>query len=174
MEKAELTTILDEHRKWLEDDGTGKRADLRYANLSYANLSYADLRYATLRYAEGVNKHLVTPLLMLLEQPGLIRAYKLVTEKGKGPFYPSDFTYDVGFSYVESDPNCDEYSDCGAGINLATLPWCIQNWIKGHRILIAEFTAKDIAAIPIATNDKFRVKRCEIVGEKDLKGLGLI
>ena len=37
---------------------------------------------------------------------------------------------------------------------------------------LAEFEAKDIAAIPIGSDGKFRVHRCTIVGEKDLAELG--
>lgn len=58
--KDELTTILTEHKNWL-DGKDGKRANLSYANLysadlrnadlSYANLSYANLGYADLRNA---------------------------------------------------------------------------------------------------------------------------
>ena len=48
-----------------------------------ANLSGADL-YG----AKGVDKNLCTPLTILLDQPGKIRAYKLVTQEGFGPYYP--------------------------------------------------------------------------------------
>jgi hypothetical protein len=50
----------------------------------------------------------------------------------------------------------------------------MKEWQQGWRILIAEFTAADIAAIPTATNGKFRVHRCRIVGEKDLVEIGLV
>ena len=70
--------------------------------------------------------------------------------------------------------NTNDNEQCAKGINLATLDWCMKNWQKGYRILIAEFTAKDIASIPIATDGKFRVHRCKIVGEKDLVEIGLI
>ena len=71
------------------------------------------------------------------------------------------------------EANTDEQEQCGAGINLADLPWCIKEWQKGYRILLAEFTAKNIACIPWGTDGKFRVFRCKIVGEKNLKELGL-
>ena len=63
----ELEKILELHKKWLNDEQEGIRADLsyvdlskadlRYANLSYANLSevnlsYADLSEAYLRYSD--------------------------------------------------------------------------------------------------------------------------
>ena len=56
---------------------------------------------------------------------------------------------------------------------MATLDWCIKEWQQGYKILVAEFTKTAIAAIPIASDGKFRVHKCKIVGEKDLKELGL-
>ena len=147
-------------------------ADLSYANLSYANLHNANLSYADLRDAKNVNKNRCTPLLVLCDQPGKIRAYKLVTEKGVGPFCGGIF-YEKGKTYTVADADCSE-AQCAKGISLATLDWCMNEWQPGYRILIAEFTAKDIASIPIATDGKFRVKKCKIVGEKNLKEIGLI
>ena len=135
------------------------------ANLSGANLSRADLSGA-----DGVIPARVTPLLMLLDQPGKIRAYKLINEKGEGPM-SGGIVYRKGKTYTVKDANRDPWVGCGAGINLATLDWCLKEWKPGYRILIAEFTAEDIAAIPTATDGKFRVVRCKIVGEKKLDEL---
>ncbi len=44
-----LSTILELHKKWLNDEDGGVKANLSYADLSYADLSYADLSYADLR-----------------------------------------------------------------------------------------------------------------------------
>ena len=107
---------------------------------------------------------------MLLDQPGPIRAYKLVTADGVGPFN-GGITYASGLSYAVDDANTDPMEACGAGINLATFDWCLREWQPGYRVLIAEFTAADIAAIPTATDGKFRVHRCRIVGEKDITAL---
>ena len=52
MKKEELELILENHKKWLNDDCDGMRADLRGAYLSYANLRDADLSYANLRGAD--------------------------------------------------------------------------------------------------------------------------
>lgn len=49
---------------------------------------------------------------------------------------------------------------CAAGINVATLDWCMKEWKIGHRILLVEFTAADIAAIPTA--DGREVSRAEM------------
>ena len=147
-------------------------ADLRGANLRGANLGGANLRGANLGGARGINKHLTTPLYMLYDQVGKIRAYKLTTDKCTGPFYP-EITYVKGETYCVDTVSVNENEQCGEGINLATLDWCIQNWKTGYRILVAEFTAKDIACIPIGSDGKFRVRKCKIVGEKNLEDLGL-
>ena len=148
-------------------------ANLSGANLSRANLSRADLSGANLSGAEGVNKFLTTDLHILTDQPGKIRAYKLVTSEGTGPWNRGIF-YKKGESVSVDNANCNENDQCGAGINLATLNWVMREWHEGYRILIAEFTAKDIASIPIGSDGKFRVHRCKIVGEKNLVELGLI
>ena len=148
-------------------------ADLRGADLQGADLRGADLRGADLRGAKGINANLCTPLRILLDQPGKIRAYKLVNAGNIGPFN-GGITYLKGKSYTVKDANIDESEQCAEGINLATLDWCMREWREGYKILIAEFTAKDIAAIPTATDGKFRVKKCKIVGEKNLKTIGLI
>lgn len=128
----------------------------------------------------GINRHLVTPLAMLLDQPGAIRAYKLVTAEGDSPIAPVNghkaIRYIVGKSYrlKKTECNTDDNEHCGSGINLATLDWCMKEWRPGWRILVAEFTAKDIASVPTGTDGKFRVFRCKMVGEKDLAAIGLV
>ena len=46
MTREELKAILDKHKKWLDGDAGGERANLSRANLSGANLSEADLDYS--------------------------------------------------------------------------------------------------------------------------------
>ena len=112
-------------------------------------------------------------LLMLLDQPGKIRAYKLVNADGSSPIHDRKLVYAVGSTVSVKDANTDPLVDCGAGINVATLPWVMREWQSGRRILVVEFTAKDIAAIPNG-DGKFRLHRCKVVGEKDLTELGLV
>ena len=152
-------------------------ADLGGAYLGGADLGGADLRDAYLggaylRDAKNINKLRCTPLMILLDQPGKIRAYKLVKGNGEGP-YNGGIIYEIGKSYSVEDADCTD-EQCAAGINLATLDWCMRYWQSGYRILVAEFTAKDIASIPVSTDGKFRCHRCKIVAEKDLKEIGLI
>ena len=145
-------------------------ANLTRANLTGANLTGANLTRANLTRAKGYRPAQVTPLLMLYDQIGSIRAYKLVKSNGEGPFN-GGIVYELGKSYEVANANKDVTEHCGAGINLATLDWCLANLVQaeqGARVFIAEFTAADIAAIPTATDGKFRVRKCTIVGEKDL------
>ena len=116
------------------------------ANLSGANLSRA----------KAINKYLTTPLYGLLDQPGKIRAYKLITDIGEGP-YNGGIKYELGKQYEILDANTDESKQCAAGINVATLDWCLKEWQPGYRILIVEFAAADIACIPIGSDGKFRL-----------------
>ncbi len=146
------------------------RADLSRANLSGADLSGADLSRANLSGATGVDAARCTPLLMLLDQPGAIRAYKLVTADGVGPFN-GGITYKVGKSYEVANASTDVSEACAVGIHVATLDWCLREWRSGYRVLVVEFTAADIAAIPTATDGKFRLHRCRVVDEKDITAL---
>lgn len=51
MTLEELNAILDQHKKWMNDEDGGKMADLSRTDLNGANLSCADLSYANLREA---------------------------------------------------------------------------------------------------------------------------
>ncbi|EAD8843239.1 hypothetical protein AK897_11010 [Listeria monocytogenes] len=51
MKQEELDIILENHEKWLRDEG-GERADLSNADLSNADLRHADLSNADLREAD--------------------------------------------------------------------------------------------------------------------------
>lgn len=150
-------------------------ADLSGASLSGADLSGADLSRASLSGTKGINSLLTTPLYMLRDQPGKIRAYKLVNKNGEGPYAHNNgyvpIAYKIDGEYSVK-ANIDENRQCGAGINLGTLDWCLRAWRTGDRILIAEFEAADIAAIPIGSDGKFRVHRCKIVDEKPLSECG--
>lgn len=52
MTKSELNEILEKHRKWLNDEEGGEKANLSWANLSGENLRRADLRRANLNGAD--------------------------------------------------------------------------------------------------------------------------
>ena len=136
------------------------------AYLGCANLGDANIRDANLRGAKGFAPERVNDLLMLLDQVGPIRAYKLVDSEYRSPIQTSGkLTYKPG-DVVEAEANPDPTVQCGKGVNVATLPWCLSNWRGGHRIMVDEFTRKDIAAIPVG-DGKFRVSKVRVVREID-------
>jgi hypothetical protein len=147
-------------------------ANLTGAKLTGANLTGANLYGANLYGAKGISPTKVQPLLILLDQPGEIRAYKMVTAEGKSPMQGNRH-YEIGKTVSAENANTDINETCAAGINVATLDWCIRKWQFGWRILVVEFTASDIAAIPTASEGEFRLHRCKVVAEKDLAELGL-
>ena len=59
MNKAKLDIILENHKKWLNKEDDGIRADLRWTNLRGADLHGADLRGADLSWANlcGADLH---------------------------------------------------------------------------------------------------------------------
>jgi hypothetical protein len=154
----ELHAILDTHTKWTRDKVGGVRANLSGADLSCANLSGA-IGFLRERHID---------LLMLLDQPGPIRAYKLVTTDGSSPVHTEKLTYPIGADIKVDNANTDPNEPCGRGIHVATLPWVLREWRAGYRVLLVEFTAADIACIPTATDGKFRLHRCTVVAEKDV------
>ena len=147
-------------------------ANLHGADLHGANLYGANLYGAHLHGAKGLNPRHVNDLLILKDQPGKIRAYKLVTVDGFGPVQ-GGLRYVVGETVEVPDANTDETVKCAAGINVATLPWCVREWRPGYRILVVEFTAKDIAAIPLS-DGKFRLRKARVIRDLDLVELGLV
>ena len=52
MNEQELKTVLELHKKWLDGEEGGQRADLQGANLREADLRGADLQGANLREAD--------------------------------------------------------------------------------------------------------------------------
>ena len=102
--------------------------------------------------------------------------YKIVNSYNEGIFY-GGIDYKIGAEIVDNDFDSDETKPCAAGINLATLDWCMREYHEGYKILICEFPKEynnePNICIPIATDGKFRVKYCKVVDEIDLTEFGL-
>lgn len=75
-----------------------------------------------------------------------------------------DIVYKVGKYVEENNYNASELEDCGAGLNVATLEWCIKNNDKKDAVYIeVEFKPEDIVSIPLQSDGKFRVKKLKVV-----------
>ena len=153
------------------------RADLTWANLTGANLTRANLTGANLTGADltragGVCRELQTPLMMLLDQPGRIRLYKLVTAALDSPMSSTKvLRYDIGSVHEVPDADEDINRDCSRGLHVATLDWCLKNRQECWRVMIVEFSRHDIACIPLGTDGKIRVRKLKVIGEKDISGM---
>ena len=148
-------------------------ADLRGADLQGAYLQGVYLRGVYLQGAKNINPFLTSPLHLLADQPGKIRLYKLVDAEGMSPIQAAGkLKYEKGKTVEVANANTDPTVDCAAGVNVASLDWCLREWKPGFRILVVEFTAADIACIPHGTDGKLRVRKVKVVGEKDLSEIG--
>ena len=126
---------------------------------------------------------MIQPLLMLLNQPGKLRVYKVVTLKYGSPTagrYLSVVTYKPGAKVEVLNANSDVDETCGAGVNVATLDWCIREYglsrkenQANHLIIEIECTANDIACIPTASDGKFRLHRGRVRRVVPYEELGL-
>ena len=153
-------------------DANLEGAYLRGAYLEGANLEGAYLEGAYLEGAKGINKYITTPMYILLEQSNPVRAYKIVNSENTGIYNPG-LIYEIGKLIQVDKWNDDETDSCGAGINLASLDWCLKEWREGYKILVCEFKKKDIVCIPISSDGKFRVKACTPIKELDLVKYGI-
>jgi len=135
-------------------------ANLVRANLYGANLEDANLYGANLGDAKNIKAANIIPHLHILKlQKGKLVAYKFFHQDGQSPYQNQSYDLKKGKVYECSDGDTDELKECSAGLNVATLPWCVWNKQPDDVICEVEFIAKDILAIPIATDGKFRVSR---------------
>jgi len=152
-------------------------ANLYGADLSGANLSRAYLSGADLSGAKNFDISKYAPDLYILKsQPAKTKliAYKFLNKDLTSPY--QHFQYQIGKTYKFTNAVCDETLECGAGGNISTMAWCKRNMNNIQVIGIFSFYAKDIAAIPFATDGKFRVKAFKFEGlykeppKRDAKG----
>jgi len=180
-----LQEVLQKHKKWLNGEEGGERANLRGADLQEANLRGADLREADLRGAnlrgadlqeanlhesKNLDKQKYAPDLSILlnQNPNTkLYAFKFLNSDLTSPF--QNFQYTIGQEYVFDDCNTDDFQECGTGGNVATLSWCLQNMNESSVLMKVSFKVKDIGCIPFSTDGKFRVKRffTECLVDKD-------
>ena len=132
-------------------------SDLSDSNLSGSNLSGSDLR--NIKYKEPLFLPSLYSLKLLPPTTKLI--FWKYLRNGKSPYQNAD--YKVGKTYSVKKFNTDEIADCGEGLNVATIIWCLKDNSEANEFLKVEFQAKDIIAIPFTTDGKFRVKKLKVL-----------
>ena len=146
-----------------------QRADLRGADLQGINLRRADLQRADLRdtILDGINW--LAWIGITSNKRGVAYAYKLTNIKGEGVFN-GGINYLGGKRFSVNKVDVNTNIQCSYGINLATFQWCLNNREREtDRLFLFEFKFED-AICPIASDGKFRVKKCIKVSECDWKG----
>ena len=157
MTKEKLNEILAAHKKWLNDEPGGCRADL-----SDADLRCADLRDANLSCAEGLLSA-VNYMEAHFERTsdGYI-AYKIFSGEYA---VPESWKIEKG-SVITENVNFNRTNECGCGINVAPLEWVKKNY--GHKnrdiwkVLIRWEWLCGVC-VPYNTDGKIRCERVELV-----------
>ena len=155
-------TLKETVEKAVEDG-----ASLDGANLYGANLDGASLDRASLARAKFSEPIYLSDLYSLKQLPkDTILTYWKYIKDGKSPIQNSNkIKYEVGKTYTEKDCNDNEYENCGAGLNVATIFWCLKETVNDNDVELIEcqFKVSDIVAIPYWTDGKFRVSKLKVI-----------
>jgi len=157
-------------------------ADLRSADLSSANLRFANLRFANLCSADLRSANLCETFLqdidwlawmgIVPDARGYARAYKLTNAQKEG-IYKRGIVYGKK-GKVAATLDTDVNQQCGSGINLATLQWCLRELKQAgenpHLYIYQFKVSPENVCAPMASDGKFRVGEATLVGECDLNG----
>ncbi len=137
-------------------------ANLNGASLNGASLNGANLYGANLYGANNLNSIYVSDLysLKLLPKDTILTYWKYLKD-GKSPYQGKEYL--VGKTYTEKDFNTDEREQCGSGLNVATLQWCLKDSGSNAELIEVQFKVSDIIAIPYFTDGKFRVKKFKVL-----------
>ena len=146
----ELKLILENHKKWLNDNCDGMRANLRDVDLCYADLRNADLRYADLCDANLRDANL---------------RYADLRDAENVPFIPyacPDFGKFIGYKKASGYIVELEIPEDAKRLS-ATTRKCRCNKAKVLRILHFDRTVADITEVKSSYNSKFIYKVGDIV-----------
>ena len=140
-------------------DANLRRADLSDANLSGADLSGADLSDANLSGSLG-----------LLDAINYMEAHFERTDEGYivyktfGENYcvPESWKIEPG-SIIEETVNCDGTTECGCGINVATLEWVKKYGSHRPYKLLIRWEWLPGVVVPYNTDGKIRCSKAQIL-----------
>ena len=149
MTSEKLAEILENHKKWLANDG-GCRANLIGANLSDADLSRAKGLLDTVNFMKAHFERV---------DCGYI-AYKTF---GGNYELPAEWKIEPE-SVIEETVNFDRCTSCGSGINVAPLKWVKRNYPK-KRIwkCLIEWPWLVGVCVPYNTDGKIRCSRVRLL-----------
>ena len=176
MNKQDLQKILDDHLKWRRDEDGGSLADLSGADLSDANLIDANLSGANLSDANLIDANLIRADLSGAKGLKTAKDYLSQFERTKNGIYvyktfgayntPPDYWTIKHKSFIEEVVNPDRCTECGSGVNFATLDW-IKNDESASKLPVWKCLIhwEDMAdvVVPFGTDGKARCARLQLI-----------
>ena len=153
-ELQEKYAALQQKEGWWRKFAVGVEVDL--TDLSWAHLCIGN-----------IPQFYILPDIysIKMQQPDTkLRFWKYLID-GISPYQSA--SYEVGGIYEFSDADIDENVTCAPGGNVATLSRCLKDGISANEFIEVEFAVKDIAAIPFASDGKFRVRWFRVLRKID-------
>lgn len=155
-------------------------SEIEDSNFDGSNLNSSFLDASQSEYFQSQNiEGVIADQSILKQLPQLtspFEIYKLINGKNEGIFR-GGLKYIVGETVEVAKYNSDPKEECGAGISVATLSWCISRFdkdLKGektpdekHSILKIKVDPADIVCVPEYSTGKIRVKKCFVVDRLD-------
>ena len=187
----DIQEILKLHKKWLNDEEGGERANLSDANLSGANLRCANLSDANLSGADLSRANLSRADLSYanLSRANLSRAENLQNQNS-ADYILAHFdknnegiiVYKTFGEYQQPNPawkiepgavieevvNASRADECGCGVNVGTLEWVKKHGGKRDiwKCLIKWVDLADVV-VPYHTDGKIRAARVQLLETKE-------
>ena len=120
------------------------------------------LRGANLGGVKNLSRSYQSLVSILGFQKGKLRAFKYLNGN-ESPYRVLE--YKVGKTYKTDNYDEDIFNECGEGLNIATLDWCLldTDFDLTKTYIEVEFDAKDIVCIPYLSDGKFRVKKLKVI-----------
>ena len=160
----ELKEILDKHKKWLNDEEGGERANLSYADLRYADLYNANLSYANLRYADLSNAN--------LSNANLYNADLRYANLYNANLYNANLSY-ANLSYADLSNANLSYADLDEKEKIRC-GWLLKEDFHAYKKcrddLIVELIIPKGSIVFSINNSKCRTNRAKVVSITDIEG----
>jgi uncharacterized protein YjbI with pentapeptide repeats len=174
-----LKDILKKHKKWLNDEEGGERANLRGADLSGADLLGADLLGTDLRRADlqgadlsGADlreanlsevKGLLNPIDFIIKNFESTPEGVIVYKTFGNYYFPNPAWKIEPGAVIEEVVNFDCTTDCACGVNVATLEWSKTNGGGDIWKCLIRWEWLPGVCVPYDTDGKIRASRVQLI-----------
>ena len=146
-----------------------KYADLRNADISAADLKYADLRNADLRGAKLNNTDFsqangLLSAIKFMETNFEKTKYGYIAYKKFNAIFRPPIKWEIkSGAIIEETVNFDRCTECGSGINVATLSWVKNNYEGDIWKVLIRWEWLCGICVPYNTDGKIRCERVELL-----------